>query len=769
VGTDGAAGSQQYEFTTTSANTPARFDKTVTVETTIGSTVSTSYEATAQIRTGPPKDVLVDVFPVGLGHVFIASGSSNISTSVAVSLPRNLPDLIAKSLAYNDKGGISFSYKIAKHELNSPSRFGVYWSTSETMDGKLSALAIQPTDTKIGTYGPYTIAKDFIKKPPENAKFLLLVMDPDQSLAEDSEQNNVVALALIPDIELTADSSLSWNPERGGVTLDYEILGGVLPSVPTIDFYWSSNTSLNGKLALAGTATGARTPGSQHVDLLKPTLPPKGAKYLIAVADPPTQGNPDGMIKEASETNNVAYIAYDPKITFDSAKYDGNPDEKIIGRFLRNPIGATKGFIEDEVISVLLSDSLAALKPLVSFQGEIPTEGFVSLLETHALDGGTKYETDGFDPSNYVFLSGDKANVNERLFRFDVQLGGVRVFAEKDLPQMSIQVADLPAWISQLKNLSGSLENSSNFLGKYRLKGDLFSWEASGRIPADIPILSDSPTSIATAFALQIEVPLNVAIPDGPKVTAAAELRFQVGDLLSGTFGYDSIPVGSATENGVQLLLDPTCTLDPLDLTWSDATFSFRVIATETFELKGPAITRFGLSVTPLLPYKITTELVGKLVTKLELRFAQKGLGTYDFDEVNSTINTKLEVALKATLAIGAIIPLKEALALLPSNLSKILQSSRLVSIGLKLLEQNALEAALVATGTVSLGIDQNFLNPPGSPSANTIAVEGELNFVITATPKLRINGVNLLGFVPELKIQLFPTLLPKKFRYFLT
>ena len=62
------------------------------------------------------------------------------------------------------------------------------------------------------------------------------------------------------------------------------------------------------------------------------------------------------------EDNNTASLPYQPEIEFVSARYDGDPDPDLIGRFFTDPIDQPPP-VTDESLTLRLSDSLAVLRP----------------------------------------------------------------------------------------------------------------------------------------------------------------------------------------------------------------------------------------------------------------------------------------------------------------------------------------------------------------------------------------------------------------------
>jgi hypothetical protein len=110
----------------------------------------------------------------------------------------------------------------------------------------------------------------------------------------------------LPDLVAT---SLTWNSQQGGVDFRYEVKGADLPVASTVALYWSSDPSFDKAkdTLIAGTVTTTQTAvgtyGPIRVTSGQLSTPPKGTKYLLAVADP------DDKVAESDETNNVKALA----------------------------------------------------------------------------------------------------------------------------------------------------------------------------------------------------------------------------------------------------------------------------------------------------------------------------------------------------------------------------------------------------------------------------------------------------------------------------
>ncbi len=132
-------------------------------------------------------------------------------------------------------------------------------------------------------------------------------------------ENVEVVLNSVPDLIAT---SLTWNPEQGGVDFGYEVAGAALTEDTTAGLYWASgetfNTAIDANPNLPGINPAYETtierPIGQYGPFYVPTpvlgTPPPGATHLLLAVDPPA--TPNGLIQESDETNNVRSIAIPP-------------------------------------------------------------------------------------------------------------------------------------------------------------------------------------------------------------------------------------------------------------------------------------------------------------------------------------------------------------------------------------------------------------------------------------------------------------------------
>ncbi|WP_406700940.1 putative Ig domain-containing protein [Singulisphaera sp. Ch08] len=119
-----------------------------------------------------------------------------------------------------------------------------------------------------------------------------------------------VSPALPPDIEAT---SLAWNSGLGGVDYTYSIKNSPLPKPATVALYWSPTTTFDPSTAtrIQGTEVtteiAVRDYPPVHINASTLATPPGGTKYLLVVADPPSNSKPSGEVAESNENNNILF------------------------------------------------------------------------------------------------------------------------------------------------------------------------------------------------------------------------------------------------------------------------------------------------------------------------------------------------------------------------------------------------------------------------------------------------------------------------------
>ncbi len=236
--------------------------------------------------------------------------------------PGSQPDLAVAPPTWTAGQGVNVGYTISGADLPTATTAALYWSADATFDPSQDTLiagSVTTTQTAQGTYSIHVNAST-LGTPPTGAKYLLAVVDPNNTVSESDETNNVVSMPIKrPDLIAT---SLTWNTAQGGVDYAYTISGGDLPQGATGALYWLTDTSFNtGQHSLIPnsvftTATSSQTaPYTGHIDATTLGTPPD-ASYtnLLFVL------NSDDAVTESDgpfslDPNNVQAIAIKPDLS----------------------------------------------------------------------------------------------------------------------------------------------------------------------------------------------------------------------------------------------------------------------------------------------------------------------------------------------------------------------------------------------------------------------------------------------------------------------
>jgi lysozyme len=104
-------------------------------------------------------------------------------------------DLKADGLVWDGTVGLIGSYSVEGGPLASPTTAKLYWASGTNITDKLTDTAFFtndiPADDPGNTFGPFL--SQMINEPP-NATYILMVLDPDNLIAETNENNNVLAI-----------------------------------------------------------------------------------------------------------------------------------------------------------------------------------------------------------------------------------------------------------------------------------------------------------------------------------------------------------------------------------------------------------------------------------------------------------------------------------------------------------------------------------------------------------------------------------------------
>jgi hypothetical protein len=241
-------------------------------------------------------------------------------------VPASQVDLAVTSLAFNAaQGGVDFGNTISGADLPKPTTVGLYWSADDYFDKgqDRNAFVKGPiaTQTAQTTRGPVPLHVDRsdLTAPPPDAKYLLAVIDPDNTVAESDELNgqmgaNNVRSLRYHDIAMTSATT----EDSKSVDFAYTLTGGALDQPFTVGVYRSPNPNFKldqfdpqtdqvvGTFAIPATddsGQASTSAGTHHITkLVVPSgLPPDtGHEYVFVVADPSNAiGLPDRSNDEA--------------------------------------------------------------------------------------------------------------------------------------------------------------------------------------------------------------------------------------------------------------------------------------------------------------------------------------------------------------------------------------------------------------------------------------------------------------------------------------
>lgn len=110
----------------------------------------------------------------------------------------SLPDIAPTSLAWDaSRGGVDFGYRISGANLTQATTAALYWSADDKFDST-DTLAYQAAlQSEVNDYGPIFVPGTALSPAPAGAKYLLVVVDPDNVIAESDETNNVMAIPTV--------------------------------------------------------------------------------------------------------------------------------------------------------------------------------------------------------------------------------------------------------------------------------------------------------------------------------------------------------------------------------------------------------------------------------------------------------------------------------------------------------------------------------------------------------------------------------------------
>ncbi|MBN2217530.1 MAG: pre-peptidase C-terminal domain-containing protein [Pirellulales bacterium] len=115
-----------------------------------------------------------------------------------VCVPEDKPDLAVRAFSYDSENNTAeLSYSISGEEIASTSTVAVFWATGSTADDIIdSAIFQSPTESIPGEYGPITVPATSLQSRPGEATHLIAIIDPDGSVDEQDEDNNLRSVSI---------------------------------------------------------------------------------------------------------------------------------------------------------------------------------------------------------------------------------------------------------------------------------------------------------------------------------------------------------------------------------------------------------------------------------------------------------------------------------------------------------------------------------------------------------------------------------------------
>ena len=245
--------------------------------------------------------VFVVANPPGSNHIPESDDPSDANDAAPLALGMITPT----APNWAGDGGLDYGYTISNANLPQATTEALYWAPVTTFDSSQDTLipdSVLNTQTAAGTYGPFHVTPAQLGAPPEGAKYLLAVADPDHTVSQNPQ---VVSLVYDPINMISATSQSS-----GTISFTYDI-SEATPGQPfAVSVYRSSSSTFDPNTAnLVDTVTEDvdgedfdETLGQHSVDIQAPDalLPDPLHEYLFVVADPNHQiGDPTGLYHDA--------------------------------------------------------------------------------------------------------------------------------------------------------------------------------------------------------------------------------------------------------------------------------------------------------------------------------------------------------------------------------------------------------------------------------------------------------------------------------------
>ncbi|MCI0625034.1 MAG: hypothetical protein L0387_25900 [Acidobacteria bacterium] len=185
-----------------------------------------------------------------------------------------------------------------------PTTAAIYWASGPSFAKRVSDVPIswRPVESPRSSQPlEISVPLSSLDALPPGATHLVLMLDPDNLIAEWNEENNEIALS---PLDLIA-GSLQFNSQVGGLDFDYTVQGPLNP--PAVGkVFWGTGpgTSRLGDnpVLVFPIPIGAGSGQKFHIPSTVLAGAPAAATHLVVVLDP------DNAVSENSEINNDAYV-----------------------------------------------------------------------------------------------------------------------------------------------------------------------------------------------------------------------------------------------------------------------------------------------------------------------------------------------------------------------------------------------------------------------------------------------------------------------------
>ena len=242
---------------------------------------------------------------------FIPPDPSGTTLTLTFSLPQDFPSLVPGSASisidqYQADNSVPDQRSYVKLNGN---MLGYFTQNSFITDLSGSTTLPVITDT-------FPVATDILTA---GATFTLVVQAGISSSYDDFDVTNIRLHAdgIEPDLAAT---SLTWDAAQSGVDFGYSVSGADLTQDPKAGLYWASGPTFDTVIGSSVYDTTIEHPVGDYGPFYVPNsvlgTPPSGANYLLEVVDP------DNMVAESDETNNIQAIELRPDVVATSLTWD---------------------------------------------------------------------------------------------------------------------------------------------------------------------------------------------------------------------------------------------------------------------------------------------------------------------------------------------------------------------------------------------------------------------------------------------------------------